>query len=314
MDAQRGILYALGFNFTTSVANLVGFSTATGLLASRTALPFLAEAAFVGVGQTADYDAKTDRVVVSGVMGTGPLRGEFVVLLVNPLNGADYKHVATLKAGKYPLVAVLGAASALDTVARNLFLQIGINNTDTHQVTIDVWVVHLDSAAVDRIPMNPQVGQAMGTLAFSEKLGLLVGLGAAQATADDNPEHTETCAEWRDRAAATLPRSAMNWHAHSLCNDGANTVNALIRTLVSLDPKTKQWKRVGTVPDYTQQAGDVSTLAQGTNVLYAFLNKHGAAPNSFSIVGLDVTDASVVSNAIACATLGGCPWSLEFRN
>lgn len=76
LDAQRGIMFLLGFNETSSKPNVVGIDTTTGAIRDDIVMPFQ-ELPFVGLGQSIDVDPGTGDLIVSGEDPTGTHQQHF---------------------------------------------------------------------------------------------------------------------------------------------------------------------------------------------------------------------------------------------
>jgi len=140
IDASRKTYFLIGYNQSSTKANLVGLSLTTGAVTTDILLPF-AESAFVGVGQTIDVDPTDGNVFVGGqLVANGP----HVVGKLDISTG-KFTPIVALNA---TLIPVLGAASTFDSNSRQMFVQLGSKSTGE----IVNYAIDVETKAVTAIP------------------------------------------------------------------------------------------------------------------------------------------------------------------
>jgi len=86
-----------------------------------------------------------------------------------------------------------------------------------------------------------------------------------------------------------------------------------IRILVTLDSKTGKFNEIGTIPGYFIIEGGVGALNPTKREVYCFLQKTGSSNQPFLLVTVDMNDATVKHNPVACRNPSNCPWSMGYQ-
>ncbi|KAA0158566.1 hypothetical protein FNF27_08359 [Cafeteria roenbergensis] len=163
VDSATGTYFLLGFNSSSTRANLVGINIASGMVTTDIAMPF-AESAFVGVGQSIDVDPTDGNIFAGGRMET---HGPHVIGKIDIKSG-KFTPIASLNATFLP---VLGAATAFIPNTRQLFVQLGTASA------IDIFGVNVETGKITKIPQDPEEGRVLTTMALDAKTRSLIGLG-----------------------------------------------------------------------------------------------------------------------------------------
>lgn len=112
----NGILYYLGD--TSAGATLVGLNMTSGAKVCSTIVD-VAEIKFVGIGQSLDYDSKTDSLLLSGAARSA--NGSHALYRARASGCGPMKHLGNFGLASYlPMLH----ASALDTVGQQLFVTV----------------------------------------------------------------------------------------------------------------------------------------------------------------------------------------------
>jgi len=159
IDEGNKLYYFIGLNNTSNKPQLVALALETGKVVSSVDLPF-DESAFIGVGQTIDFDPNSGVLYLSGV---DPVTKMHEVLQYDPKTD---KFTTLNEIGD---IDVLGGLHAFDPKNKILWLEYGID------VTIDLFGLDVTTGKwkYENIsnPMN------MESMIYDIETGLMYGIG-----------------------------------------------------------------------------------------------------------------------------------------
>ena len=172
----HGVLYFLGD--TKRGATLVGLNLSTGIELCSTAVD-VAEIQFVGIGQSLDYDAATDTLVLSGLCTSR--NGSHAVYRSAARGGCGpFTHVGNFGVGNF---APMLHASALDAAGQRLFVTLAPSQHGSAVGTIDLvaggaMTVVGEGSAPDLhdsllcMHYDPGLARLIGVLMSADRTGL----------------------------------------------------------------------------------------------------------------------------------------------
>eukprot|EP00939_MAST-03C_sp_MAST-3C-sp1_P002575 g2575.t1 len=164
----HGVLYYLGD--TMDGATLVGINVTDGSKACSRVIP-LEEIGFVGLGQTLDYDLRTDSLVLSGITQTAKNTTEHSVFR-SPAstNCGPFEHVGTYGDAEY---APMLHSSTLDAIGQRLFVFLAHDKTTQAVGIVDLTFKTNMTVIVEG---TPDLDDTLIGMHWDDKTGTLYGI------------------------------------------------------------------------------------------------------------------------------------------
>ena len=164
MDNANGLLYMMGYNFTSGKANLISFRLADGNIATRTDLSFM-EPDLVGIGQSIAVDVR-GRVIIGGQMTDG---GAHLIGYVDPTTGT-FTQVASLSP---TLQDGLGSVTGYDVTTDAVIVSFVSASGASELLAVSMATGNVTHTIID----NWSNGQNVQALAYSAADHAFYGFG-----------------------------------------------------------------------------------------------------------------------------------------
>ena len=235
-------IFIIGFNFTTSTANLLGFNIHDGSIQHDVTLPF-AESGFVGVGQQLACDV-SDLIVV----GHDKVNGSLIhhVLSFNPTT----KEMTSIVKISGSHIGILGSTSTMDTKRGVFYTSFATNKSGT--IDINMYAISTRKGNTDYgqyiiVPTNPSIGHSFGPMKYDVTLDSIIGFS---------------------RNPTTKARNILQMEATSLQQQQQQETK-------------RTWKAIGDVVGYEMEDGNIIAINGKQNILYAILQPTPTGPQTY---------------------------------
>ena len=146
IDASRQRYYTVGVNQSSKEVNLCIWSLTSGIKERSIKLPFYSSP-LVGFGEAIDVDP-TDGTIV--LMGHDPTRSMHHTVYTADPDSFNFTFVADLGGDIH--VDLMGATTALDYDAKNVYLAWAYNDSATKKPAVELAAVSLASGTVTKLP------------------------------------------------------------------------------------------------------------------------------------------------------------------
>lgn len=167
LDSKRGLLYYLGD--TEQGTTLAGVSISNGSLACSAVLP-IREIGFVGFGQSVNFDATTDELIVSGVVVNTTTNATAHLLMKGPASNCGPVSIIG-RFGDADYVP-MEHASAYDPVARLLYIGLATGSS-----SFAVGIIDVDKGEMKKLDVeDSSSGKFLVGMKWHAKSGTLIGL------------------------------------------------------------------------------------------------------------------------------------------
>jgi len=187
IDSKRGIFYYLGDSSLGTT--LVGLSLKDGSMACSTAIPFR-EIGFVGFGQSLDYDAATDELILTGIAmpssvtsnnssnssksGAAPPAAMHSILKGSAKGCGPFKQVGSFGVADYlPMIH----SSTLDVKGQMLYDLVSLTKGELGIAVIDLKTMTMTKTVAEASPDDIVNG-----LVWDEQTGSLAGVAQSDAS------------------------------------------------------------------------------------------------------------------------------------
>jgi len=167
LDSKRNLLYYLGD--TEQGTTLAAVSTINGTLICSTVLP-VQEIGFVGFGQSVNFDASTDELIISGVVVNSTTNATAHLLMKASANDC----------GPFSIIGRFGDAdyvpmehaSAYDLVGRRLFIGLATGSS-----SFAVGIIDVDKGVMEKVDVeDSSSGKFLVGMKWHAKSSTLIGL------------------------------------------------------------------------------------------------------------------------------------------
>jgi len=167
LDSKRGLLYYLGD--TEQGTTLAGVSVSNGSLVCSAVLP-VQEIGFVGFGQSVNFDATTDELIVSGVVVNATTNATAHLLMKGPAtNCGPVSIIGRFGDAEY---VPMEHASAFDPVTRLLYIGLATGSS-----SFAIGIIDVDKGVMKKLDVeDSSSGKFLVGMKWHAKSGTLIGL------------------------------------------------------------------------------------------------------------------------------------------
>jgi hypothetical protein len=252
----NGLLFYLGD--TRQGATLVGVALANGTTVC-TAHVDVAEVQYVGIGQTLDFDATSNTLVLSGVTPDGSAHA---VYRADATTCGGFKKIGTYGDAKYlPMLH----ASTLDAKGQRLFVDLAVLDEASNASVPALGVIDLTGAKPFRViaeEATPDFHDLLIGMHFDARTSSLVGvLGGGGAPLSLHRFDT-TSGQWTATVVTGVPA---DWNTMGGNSGVVSALDADSRTLFFIAGREFQLNKTRIEIDYFLASVDIDTAALHAN-------------------------------------------------